>query len=561
MATSWISIDLTKSAERTNEDVETLGGPDFTSSAEAICRYPFTPEFQNATDYLKGELEAAGFDAREDPVGNLVGRNRPKGEAAFALGSHHDSNRNGGKFDGTLGVVAALEVCRLNQELGLDLPLQLISFIEEEASGFGQGVLGSRIMVGDVSEEDLREKLRATDDGRSFWEHAEAAGHDPANWRDCSQALEGLTGWIELHIEQGLVLQEGNMHVGIVNAIVGVNWVDLVFHGRADHAGGTAMQNRADAGLVAAETVVELERIVNEQTVATVGTAGVGEFMPGLYNVIPGEARLGLDIRSVDAAIYDDVIAQIGTFATGARSRTRGDGRRFDQPAHDGDGPRRERRRRARCGGEGQRSRVHAHALRRRARHPDHCAARSERDGLRSLQGRDQPLARRGCRHRRRGRCRRGDAERDRPLQRPLRRAMIEIDGRQILTTLPEKVDPAHSAVVVIDMQKDFTAAGCFWDNLGQLDLGAIEGVATRLRAFLDSARECHIPVIHVMANYDPQFMNDPMHERLHRHGIGRYCQSGHRGHRVPRRARAEGGRAPSSSSTASTRCMTPSST
>ena len=316
MAASWISIDLTKSAERMNEDVETLGGPDFTSSAEAICRYPFTPEFQNATDYLKGELEAAGFDAREDPVGNLVGRNRPKGEAAFALGSHHDSNRNGGKFDGTLGVVAALEVCRLNQELGLDLPLQLISFIEEEASGFGQGVLGSRIMVGDVSEEDLREKLRATDDGRSFWEHAEAAGHDPANWRDCSQALEGLTGWIELHIEQGLVLQEGNMHVGIVNAIVGVNWVDLVFHGRADHAGGTAMQNRADAGLVAAETVVELERIVNEQTVATVGTAGVGEFMPGLYNVIPGEARLGLDIRSVDAAIYDDVIAQIGTFAT-----------------------------------------------------------------------------------------------------------------------------------------------------------------------------------------------------------------------------------------------------
>ena len=107
---------------------------------------------------------------------------------------------------------------------------------------------------------------------------------------------------------------------------------------------------------------------------------------------------------------------------------------------------------------------------------------------------------------------------------------MIEIDGRQILTTLPEKVDPAHSAVVVIDMQKDFTAAGCFWDNLGQLDLGAIEGVATRLRAFLDSARECHIPVIHVMANYDPQFMNDPMHERLHRHGIGRYCQSGTEG-------------------------------
>ena len=75
-------------------------------------------------------------------------------------------------------------------------------------------------------------------------------------------------------------------------------------------------------------------------------------------------------------------------------------------------------------------------------------------------------------------------------------------------------------------MQKDFTTAGCFWDNLGQLDLDAIDGVATRLRAFLDTAREHDVPVIHVMANYDPEFMNDPMHERLHRHGIGRYCQS-----------------------------------
>jgi len=315
VAESWISIDLSKSAERMDKDVETLGGPDFTSSPDAICRYSYIPEFQKTTDYFKGELEAAGFDAWEDPVGNLIGRNRPKGEPAFALGSHHDSNRNGGKYDGTLGVVTALEVCRLSDELGLDLPLQLMSFIEEEASGFGQGVLGSRLIAGDVTEEYLRETLRATDDGRSFWEHAEGAGHEPARWRECSEALEGLTGWIELHIEQGLVLQDGKMPFGIVNAIVGVNWVDLRFHGRADHAGGTAMANRADAGIAAAETVVELERLVNEQSVPTVGTAGVGQFHPGLYNVIPGEARLGLDIRSVDAAVYDDVIERIIGFA------------------------------------------------------------------------------------------------------------------------------------------------------------------------------------------------------------------------------------------------------
>ncbi len=107
---------------------------------------------------------------------------------------------------------------------------------------------------------------------------------------------------------------------------------------------------------------------------------------------------------------------------------------------------------------------------------------------------------------------------------------MIEIDGREILTTLAEKVDGAHCAVVVIDMQKDFTTAGCFWDNLGQLDVEAMDSLAARLRAFLDAAREHAVPVIHVMANYDGHFMNDPMHERLHRHGIGRYCQSGTEG-------------------------------
>lgn len=107
---------------------------------------------------------------------------------------------------------------------------------------------------------------------------------------------------------------------------------------------------------------------------------------------------------------------------------------------------------------------------------------------------------------------------------------MLEIDGRQILTTLSEKVDPAHCAVVVIDMQKDFTTAGCFWDKLGQLDVAAMDALANRLRGFLDAARARSVPVIHVMANYDGQYMNDPMHERLHRHGIGRYCQSGTEG-------------------------------
>src|SRR3712207_4705506 len=202
MATQGITIDRQRSTERIGRDVETLAGPDYTRSSESIMRYAYTPEYRRTLNYFIGELEALGFEHYEDPVGTLVARNRLAGEKVFGVGSHCDSNRNGGKYDGTMGVVAALEVCRLNEELGLDLPLQLVSFLEEEGSGFGQMLLGSRIIAQRVSEEELRERFRAVDDGRGFWEHAEEAGYEPGRWRDSIRILDDLTGWIELHIEQ-----------------------------------------------------------------------------------------------------------------------------------------------------------------------------------------------------------------------------------------------------------------------------------------------------------------------------------------------------------------------
>ena len=148
--------------------------------------------------------EALGFDVAEDPVGTLVARNRPPGEPVFGVGSHCDSNRNGGRYDGTMGVVTALEVCRLSSELGLDLPLQLISFLEEEGSGYGQMLLGSRIMLQRVKEDDLRERFRAIDDGRSFWEHARGRGVRARAVARVIHVLDDLTGWIEMHIEQAV---------------------------------------------------------------------------------------------------------------------------------------------------------------------------------------------------------------------------------------------------------------------------------------------------------------------------------------------------------------------
>ncbi len=220
-------MDRDESAQRIERDIETLAGPDYTLSDEAIRRYAYTPVYRNTLDYFARELEAIGFAVAEDPVGTLVARNRPKGEPVFGIGSHCDSNRNGGKYDGTMGVVTALEVCRLNAELGLDLPLQLISFLEEEGSGFGQMLLGSRIIAQRVTEEDLRETFRAIDDGRSFWEHAADAGYEPERWRECAHVLDDLTGWIEMHIEQARVLQDTGNRIGLVTAIAGYVHADV----------------------------------------------------------------------------------------------------------------------------------------------------------------------------------------------------------------------------------------------------------------------------------------------------------------------------------------------
>jgi allantoate deiminase len=316
-----VAIGRSRSAERIANDIETLSGPDYTLSSEAIRRYAYTPVYRNTLDYFTRALEELGFEVDEDPVGTLVARNVPRGEPAFGIGSHCDSNRNGGRYDGTLGVVTALEVCRLNSELGLDLPLQLISFLEEEGSGFGQMLLGSRIMAQRVTEQELKEGFRALDDGRSFWEHAEAAGYEPARWRESIHILDGLTGWIEMHIEQARVLQDTGNRIGIVNGIAGYVHADIVVHGRADHAGATPMDFRLDPGTVLAECILELERLARSAGKGTVGTVGEIEVHPSIINAIPERIRFSLDIRGIDEDLFRAVARDIATFAESAAAR------------------------------------------------------------------------------------------------------------------------------------------------------------------------------------------------------------------------------------------------
>jgi len=308
-------MDRERSAQRIERDIETLAGPAYTLSDAAIRRYAYTDAYRNTLDYFTRELETLGFEVEQDPVGTLVARNRPKGEPVFGIGSHCDSNRNGGRYDGTMGVVTALEVCRRNAEQGLDLPLQVISFLEEEGSGFGQMLLGSRIIAQRVTEEDLRERFRSLDDGRSFWECAADAGYRPDRWRECAHVLDDLTGWIEMHIEQARVLQDTGNRIGLVTAIAGYVHADVTVHGRGDHAGATPMDLRLDPTTVLAEAVLELERLAREAGEGTVGTVGEIEVDPGIINAIAARVRFSLDIRGPVDDAYRSVARDVAAFA------------------------------------------------------------------------------------------------------------------------------------------------------------------------------------------------------------------------------------------------------
>lgn len=316
-----IEIDLERSADRINEVVQTLAAPPYSDFEDRVCRYAYTESFRRTRDYFASAWEALGFTVCDDPIGNFVARNRPMGSPVFGLGSHFDSNRNGGRWDGPLGVAVALEVSRLSAELRLQLPLQAIAFLEEEASGFGQLLLGSRIVGGRISEQELRDGIFAIDDGRSFWDHAVQVGYEPARFAECARILDDLTSWIEVHIEQGRILQDAGRRVGIVHTIAGYVHGDITITGRADHAGATPMPGRMDSGVVAATTIVELERLARSAAPGTVATVGEIEVSPGVINVVPGTTRLSLDIRGPDRSSVDDVLGAVKSFATTTAER------------------------------------------------------------------------------------------------------------------------------------------------------------------------------------------------------------------------------------------------
>jgi len=308
-------IDRDACARRIAREIRKLSAPPFTNGPDGVTRYAFTAAYMHTVGYLSDQLSELGFAVTLDPVGNLIARNCPAKLGAVGLGSHCDSVRGGGSYDGTLGVLAAIEVARLSYQQGYDLPLQIISWVEEEASGFGQLLLGSRLATGRIDGQALQTEVRALDDGQSFFDHAREVGLQPERASEVSSALENLTAWIELHIEQGRVLEDAREQFGVVEAIAGYVHADIEILGQPDHAGATPMGLRHDAAIAAAQLTLELERLAIEAGGGSVATVGEMTLDPGAINIIPGRARLSLDVRAPNDTKISSIVQKAITAA------------------------------------------------------------------------------------------------------------------------------------------------------------------------------------------------------------------------------------------------------
>ena len=248
----------------------------------------------DAQRLLRGWMRDAGLDVRTDPVGNVIGRRSATRDDApvLLLGSHLDSVRDAGRYDGVLGVLAALAVATLD---GAPLPfhLDVIAFCDEEGLRFGATFFGSRAVTGTFPPEllDVRDA-----DGISLRNALERAGYEPDAIPSAAYDPAQMLGYLELHIEQGPRLERANAPLGIATAIAGQSKLAVTFEGHANHAGTTPMDARRDALVGAAEWIqaVEARAVATPDLVATVGRISAE---PGAVNVVPGRVQATLDVR------------------------------------------------------------------------------------------------------------------------------------------------------------------------------------------------------------------------------------------------------------------------
>ena len=263
-----------------------------------VSRVAYSDADLRGREYVMGLMRAARLEVSIDAAGNIVGR-RP-GSAnnlpPLLFGSHIDSVPEGGNYDGVVGSLGAIDVAQTLAENNVTTrhPLEVIIFQNEEG-----GLIGSRAIDGELTEKELDLVTRS---GKTIREGIKFIGGDAANLAGVRRKPGSIAAYLELHIEQGGILEKEKVDIGVVEGIVGINWWDVEIQGFANHAGTTPMDQRQDALLAGAKFIEAVNRIVTSMPGRQVGTVGRIQALPGAPNVIPGKVILSLELRDLDAA-------------------------------------------------------------------------------------------------------------------------------------------------------------------------------------------------------------------------------------------------------------------
>lgn len=282
------------------------------TSNGGVTRLALTDEDRAGRERLRQWMDEAGLNVRVDDFGNMIGRRDGMSDLPpLIMGSHLDTVRAGGRFDGVLGVLGALEVVRTlnDQDVTTERPIEIINWTNEEGARFNPALLGSGAVTGQFDGDYVYSRTDA--DGLRFEDELRRIGYLGSRDNRPGNAF----AYLELHIEQGPVLERAGLPVGVVEGIIGDTWIDVAIHGRADHAGPTPMDMRHDALLAAALLIQGVNRIAREAGDPAVGTVGRLNVQPNIINTIPDLVKLVVDFRNLDSGRLDGMVDRLHTLA------------------------------------------------------------------------------------------------------------------------------------------------------------------------------------------------------------------------------------------------------
>ena len=291
-------------AARLNQTLDELAR--FGETPEGMDRLAFSPADIESREYTMGLMRDAGLEIRIDTGGNIIGRMAGSDDSlpAIAMGSHTDTVPLGGKYDGALGVMGAIEVVKTLAENGhvTRHPLEAVVFTNEEGTRFHRWLIGSRAMAGMLEPEDL---VAVDAEGVTLAQRMGDIGGDLSRVDEAARNPGDLAAYFELHIEQGPYLYRSGTPIGVVTGITGRGVFELDINGMSNHAGTTPMGERRDALVAASKLIVQVQRMAAEDEICRVATAGALDVQPNAVNVVPGRATVGVEIRDLDMAALE----------------------------------------------------------------------------------------------------------------------------------------------------------------------------------------------------------------------------------------------------------------